>query len=93
MVDTYNDKLDDGYYDITLNASYSDSITVYCHFNYTTQYAWTLIESFSLAYASYPRSYAFYEDFQYYEDYVDISTFTVSYEFNVDAQCIREYVK
>ena len=70
MVDTYNDKLDDGYYTIELNASYSDNITVYCHFNYTTQYAWTLIESFSLAYASYARYYAFYENYAYFEDYV-----------------------
>ena len=70
MVDTYNNRLDDGYYDIALNASYSDSITVYCHFNYSTQYAWTLVESFSLTYASYPRYYAFYESYAYYEDYV-----------------------
>ena len=70
MVDTYDDKLDDGYYTIKLNASYSDNITVYCHFNYTTQYAWTLIESFYLTYASYVRSYAFYENYPYNEDYV-----------------------
>ena len=70
MNNTFDYPLDDGYYAIKNNNS--EEVTVYCHFNYTSQYAYTLIESFYYDADWRFDGYSFIENYPYNEDDVEL---------------------
>ena len=67
IVSYYNIRLDDGIYILTLNNNNNNNnhlqtLYVFCKFDYINEYAWTLIESFSLQFRD-EMNRAFYFDF------------------------------